>query len=296
MTSNHNDFEFLCALAAADQLSGPERVELHQHSLQCSSCRNRMQEMAKANRYIALSHVFNDRTGALPKGMRERFIVRAIKEGVPLRSPSKIGLDNLGLASALFIILLATAAAIRTGPFSRPVADTSHFDAARLGSSAPMISPTPPSSPVSLLPRRREHRGAGPRGVQVRWRLAPSGALPGRLNIAQNRNFLAVLSSPHSMLAAMPSDAGRLSSWPYMPSRFKLAVPPALIRESALRLLADSEHSAADPIALPSQFTFAAPRPLGFHSALDMDAKRTHPDFEFVDAPLKFHFVEYVTQ
>jgi hypothetical protein len=57
-----------------------------------------------------------------------------------------------------------------------------------------------------------------------------------------------------------------------MPSRFRLAVPPA-----------------ANPMIIPSEFTVATPAAPGFHSALDMDRYRTHPIFEF-------HFVENVTQ
>jgi hypothetical protein len=296
MTSNHNYFEFLCTLAVADELAGPELAQLHEHALQCVSCRNRIQEMTRTNACLLLSHSFNHRNGRLPAGMRERFIARAVKEGVPLHSPSTVGLGNLGLASALFIILLVTAAAIRTGPFSRPVVDAGHFDAAQLSNPVHLRSPAAPDYTMNILPRRRDRsHGARSRSVQVQWRLDPSGALPGHLATFQNRYFPAALSSPHSMLAAMPSDVGRPSSWPYMPSRFSLAAPPALIRESALRLLADSEHGAANPMTLPAEFTFATPGAPGFHPALDIDPHRAHSNFEFRDTPLKFHFVENVT-
>ena len=123
-----------------------------------------------------------------------------------------------------------------------------------------------------------------------------AGGLPDHPEAFQNRYFPAVFSSPHYTLATMPSDVGRLSSWPDMPSRFRLAVPQPLIREGALRLLADSEHGAAKPMIIPSQFTFATPGAQGFHPALYIDPYRAHPIFEFGDTPLKFHFVEDVTQ
>ncbi len=305
MTSNHNYFESLCALAISDELTGPELVELHRHSLECVSCRNRILEMTKIDACLRLSPTFTRRNGRLPKGMRERFIARAIKEGVPLSSPSTAGLGNLGLASALLVILLVTAAAIRTGPFSRPVVDASHFDAAQLANPVHVASLTPPGSTMKLRPGRKDRsRDARSRSVLVQWRPDPSsvsqarksGALPGHLEAFQNRYFPAAFSSPHYTLATMPSDLGRLSSWPYMPSRFRLAVPQPLIRESALLLLADSEHGTAKPMILPSQFTFATPGAQGFHPALDIDPYRTHPIFELGDTPLKFHFVENVTQ
>jgi hypothetical protein len=272
MTSNHNYFEYLCALAASDELTGPELAELREHSLACAPCRNRIREMTKTNACLLLSHAFNHRKGRLPEGMRERFIARAIKEGVPLTSPSAVGLGNLGVASALFIVLLVTAAAIRTGPFSRPVMDTGHFDAVQLAKSVHTANPTPPDSTINLLPRRRDRSRARSRSVQVHWRLDRSRALPGHLETFQNHYFPAALSSPHFLLAAMPAEVGRLSSWPYMPSRFRLAVPPA-----------------TNPMIIPSEFTVTTPAAPGFHSALDMDTYGTHPIFEF-------HFVENVTQ
>lgn len=297
MTANHGYFEFLSVLAASDELTGPELVELNEHSRACVSCRNRIREMTSVNAGLFLSQAFNHRKGRLPKGMRQRFIARAIKEGVPLNSPSAAGLGNLGLASALFIILLVTAAAIRTGPFSRPVVEGGRFDAAQLAKPVPLTSPMLPDSTMNLLAKRgdRSH-GARSRSLQVHWRPNPSGALPGHSAAFQNHYFPAALSSPHYLLAAIPSDAGRLSSWPYMPSRFSLAAPPALIRESALRLLADSEHDAANPLTLPAEFTFATPGALGVHPALNVDRYRAHPSFEFKDTSLKFHFVGNVTQ
>ncbi len=102
MTSNHKHFESLCAFAISDELTGPELVELHQHSLECVSCRNRIHEMTKIDAYLFLSRAFTRRNGRLPKGMRERFIARAIKEGVPLNSPSTAGLGNLGSGQRRF--------------------------------------------------------------------------------------------------------------------------------------------------------------------------------------------------
>lgn len=296
MTSNHNYFERLCALAASDEITGPELAELRGHSLECASCRNRILEMTQINACLLLSHARNRRNGHLPEGMQERFVARAIKEGIPLNSPSTAGVGNLGLASALFIILLVTAAAIRTGPFSKPVVDAGRFDAAQYTKSVRATNPTPPESTMNLLPRRRDRSRARSRSVQVQWRLDPSRALQVHPGTFQNHYFPATLSSPHYLLAAMPPDVGRLSSWPYMPSRFRLEAPPTLVGDSALRLLAASEHGTVNPMIIPSEFTFATPIAAGFHPALDMDPYRTHPNFEFRDAPLKFHFVENVTQ
>ncbi len=294
MTANHGYFEFLCALAACDELTGPELVKLREHSLQCAFCTDRILEMIKVHTSLLLSHAFNHRKERLPEGMRERFIARAIKEGVPLKAPSTIGFGTLGLASALFIVLLVTAAALKRGPLSRPAVDIGHFDAAQLSKPVPATNLMPPDSATGLLPRRREpSRSAKSRSVLVEWRLDPSHdahvkkpTLPGHPDIFQNRYFPAGLSLPHDTLATIPSDVGRLSSWPYMPSRFTLAIPPAWIREGALQLLADSEHSTSDSAAFPSQFTFTTRAAQGLHP----------PIFKFSGTPLKFRFAETVTQ
>jgi hypothetical protein len=232
--------------------------------------------------------------------MRERFIARAIEQGVPLKSPSTVGLGALGLASALFILLLVTAGVVKTSPFS--VADKGRFTTGQL--------PKPPQAtkPMSSdLPQgRRDRRSdAKPKSVLVLRNLDPStnshgkkprGALPEHLDIFQNHYFSGGLSSPHYTLATMPVDAGRLSSLPYMPSRLRLAVPPALIRDSALQLLADSGQSTPQLMTFPSGFTFATPPPPGMHPALDNDPSRMPSILELRGTPLKFHFVENVTQ
>ena len=67
MTLNHNYFELLCALAASDQLTEPELVELNEHSLECVSCRNRIQEMTGINACLVLSRRSTIAMGACQK-------------------------------------------------------------------------------------------------------------------------------------------------------------------------------------------------------------------------------------
>jgi hypothetical protein len=302
MKPNHHYFESLCALAINEELTKPELVELHEHSLACVSCRNRIHEMTKIDACLRLSRAFSRRNGRLPKGMRERFIARAIKEGIALSTPSTAGLGNLSLASALFIILLVTAAVIRTGPFSRPVVDASHSDGARLANPVQATSLTPPASTMSTLPKRRDRgRDARASSVPVQWQpegsqARKSGALPRHLETFQNRYIPAAFPSPHYTLAIAPPDVGRLSSWPNVASRFRLAVPQTLIRSTTLLLLADSEHDTAKPMINPSRFLFATPGVQAFHPALELDSYRTHAIFALGETPLTFHFVENVTQ
>jgi hypothetical protein len=288
MKANHRYFEFLCALAASDELAAPELAELNEHSLECVSCKNRLNEMARINAVLLLSHAFTLRKARVPQGMRERFIARAIKEGVPLKSPSIVKVGALGLASAVFAILLVTAGVVKTGPFSRTAVDTSHFDAAQLSKPAPLARQMAPDSTVTLVQARRDRsRGAKSKISHVG---KARTTLPARVDILENGYFAAEIPAPHFTLATMSSDMGRLSSLPYTPSRFRLSAPPALIRDSALQLLAASDHSVANPI--PSEFTFASPA----HPVLDINPSRMPPILALRGTPLKFHLAESVTQ
>jgi hypothetical protein len=289
MTANHRYFEILCALAASDELAGSELAELNEHSLACVSCKNRLNEMARINAYLLLSHAFTLRKGRMPQGMQERFIARAIKEGVPLKSPSIGKVGALGLASALFAILLVTAGVVKTGPFSRNTVDTSHFDAAQLSKPAPLTSQMTQDSTMGLVQKRRDRSRGAKSKISHVGKAQPT--LPAGVDIFENHYFAAGLSAPHFTLATMSSDMGRLSSLPYTPSRFRLSAPPALIRDSALQLLAASDLSVANPI--PSEFTFATP---AAHPVLDIDPSRMPPILALRGTPLKFHLAESVTQ
>lgn len=289
MTAKHRYFEFLCAVAASHELAAAELAELNEHSLECVVCKNRLNEMARINAYLLLSHAFTLRKGRMPQGMRERFIVRAIKDGVPLTSPSIGKIGALGMASVLFAILLVTAGVVKSVPFSRTSVDTSHFEGAQLSKPAPLASQVVPDSAITLVQKRGDRiRDAKPKSSHV-GKTRPTS--PARVDIFENRYFAAGLSAPRFTLATMSSDMGRLSSLPYTPSRFRLSAPPALIRDRALQLLAASDHSVANPI--PSEFTFAAP---AVHPVLDIDPSKMPPILALRGTPLKFHLVESVTQ
>ena len=156
MTANHGYFELLCALAASDELTDPSSLNLTEHSLQCVFCRDRILEMTKINTSLVMSHAFNHRNRAPARRHAGTFHRASDQGGCPAQFSFDIGLGNLGLASALFIVLLLTAAAIRTGPLSRPAVDTSHFDAARL------------SNPVQVTICRQLNDGPASSGEEIR--------------------------------------------------------------------------------------------------------------------------------
>ena len=293
MTSNHNYFECLCALAASDELTAPELAELREHSLECASCRNRILEMTQINACLLLSHAFNHRNGRMPEGMRERFIARAIKEGVPLTSPSAVGLGNLGVASALFIILLVTAAAIRTGPFSRPVLDAGRFDAAQYIDICSRDKPhatglydESPSKEERSEPRQVKERPGSVAPRSIASVTSPSG------------NFPKPLFSRHIVLAAFHVGGNAVGRRPAV----VLAVHAVEVQVGSSPNVGRRQCAAA-PGRLRTRHSQPDDHSIGVHfcnsccSRLSSRSRygSVQNSLELCP-PLKFHFVEDVTQ
>ena len=116
MTTNHVDFEVLCALAASGDLTKAERARLSDHVQQCVLCYNRLFEMRQLGIQLFLAQALKTPTRRLPRGMQERFSARAISEGIPLSSRSQgVGFSPLGLVTALLVVLLMVAATLRDG-------------------------------------------------------------------------------------------------------------------------------------------------------------------------------------
>jgi hypothetical protein len=124
MTANHAHFAALCALAASGQLTQTELAELRGHARVCPSCRRRIAELNEVGALLFLADSSAHSYQRPPKGMRDRFVTRAISEGVPLSirsSPTEV--RRLGTAAAIILGMLVIAVAHRRGAL--PVATQS---------------------------------------------------------------------------------------------------------------------------------------------------------------------------
>ncbi|HZD51349.1 MAG TPA: hypothetical protein VE178_21605 [Silvibacterium sp.] len=122
MTPDHSYFELLSALADSRELTESEIEELCQHSELRASCRERITETTQIRLQLLLASALDPPKGRLPKGMRERFIARAFREGVPLSErSSSVGIGAVGLASAALVVLLAVAAVLNRAPSLKPI-------------------------------------------------------------------------------------------------------------------------------------------------------------------------------
>ncbi len=125
MTADHDDFEVGCALAASGLLSRPELAELSEHAVHCVLCHDRLVEFRRAGIQLFLVNGLKNSGERLPKGMQQRFVARAMREGIPLRSGSHgVRFSALGSVTILLMALLLVVATLNNGDTG--LADTSH--------------------------------------------------------------------------------------------------------------------------------------------------------------------------
>jgi hypothetical protein len=125
----HGDFEVGCALVASGQFSRTEMAELSEHAAHCVLCHDRMVEFRRVGIQLFLVRALKNPGERLPKGMRQRFVARAIREGIPLRSRSQgVGFSALGSVTVLLLALLLVVATLNNGSFPRSAGETGLAD------------------------------------------------------------------------------------------------------------------------------------------------------------------------
>src|SRR5271170_1401292 len=128
MTVDHGDFEVGCALAASGLLTRTELAELSEHAAHCVLCHDRLVEFRRAGIQLLLVHGLKNSGERLPNGMQQRFVARAIREGIPLRSPSRgVRFSALGSVTVLLVALLLVVATLNNRSFPGSAGETSHL-------------------------------------------------------------------------------------------------------------------------------------------------------------------------
>ena len=261
MTTNHVDFEVLCALAASGDLSKAERARLSDHVQQCVLCYNRLLEMRQLGIQLFLAHALKTPTRRLPRGMQERFSARAISEGIPLSSRSQgVGFSALGLVTALLVVLLMVAATLRDGPFRRSVAETD-------------VADTPHASQV-LKQETRSPEGVSKHSRRVRTRQGghrPSSAVFADLSANQGRQFTFTPYPRNAGMHAYPlSTTVRLPeivpsfAYQHRAPKLSLDVTSEVFRHIAPHLLAQCEHGEVGLYSFRSRLDSAPPAAQSF--------------------------------
>lgn len=105
MNARHRRFELLCVQASCGQLSERRLETLRQHAADCHLCRKHLQELDELN--LRLWTAMPSQTiKPATRNMTERFVLRAIREGVPMSH--KPGYRAVRFALALPTIIVLT--------------------------------------------------------------------------------------------------------------------------------------------------------------------------------------------
>lgn len=125
MDPAHPYFEFLGVLASSGQLSPREETELREHLADCEACRSRFLNALEVSAGLFFAQAWTAPKHAVPAGMEERFVARAIQSRIPLRRgetrrSSRPLLQFAGLAAAACLAVMLTADGFRRELISPP--------------------------------------------------------------------------------------------------------------------------------------------------------------------------------
>jgi hypothetical protein len=177
--SEHHRFEIMCALAVSGQLTEQELQDLEMHSAQCVDCRRRIVDMTQLSAQALFCRGVKDYGCTLPRGMTERFVIRAGVEGIPLQAVRPRSLTTLnrfgGLAAALVAILIVV------NLFGPGLRKPSSFTETTIEAHAVLATSKPNSQAMELSKKKPQARLS-----HVKRAAASSFAVPGSVN-ASNR-------------------------------------------------------------------------------------------------------------
>jgi hypothetical protein len=258
MSTSHDDFEVLCALAASGDLTKTEHAALREHLKNCIACQSRLVEMRRLAIPLLLTQRRKTPGKQLRKGMQERFAERAIREGIPLRPRSQgIGSNALGTVTVVLVVLLLVTATLQHRPARRSVVDTGVAESAQV--SAPLQNPNSIASipvPARVRRIRRDRRSSSAVSPVARPELPPiePAALSGH-------QFTFTLASRN---LGMPEVVPSLTFAHRAPG-LSLDTTTEVFRHNAPQLLAESEHGAFAPTHFRSNLS---------SQSLDLDTYR----------------------
>lgn len=114
MKERHRRFEMQCVLASCGQLSSRQLEQLLEHAAICEACEKRLREMEAVHLHLLAAMPEQCKSSPDSKSMTERFVARAIRQGVPLGERPISGAPMqlaLGLSA---VMLLAAVTAVLT--------------------------------------------------------------------------------------------------------------------------------------------------------------------------------------
>jgi hypothetical protein len=270
MSTSHDEFEVLCALAASGDLTKAEHAALREHLRDCISCQGHLIEMRRLAIPLLLAQQLKTPGRQLRRSLQQRFAERAIREGIPL-SPRSAGggFSALGMVTVVLLVLLLVTATLQHSPARRPVVDTGGAASAQV--SAPLHNP---NSIASLPVPARVRRGRRDRRLSSAVFPAVKPELPAiELAALSGHQFTFTLAPRNLSMRAHPSSTTIRLPEVVVPSLTFARRAPGLsldstsevFRQNAPHLLAESEHGASAPIHFRSDLA---------SQSLDLDTYR----------------------
>ena len=174
MSRAHAEYEWLCGLDAVEQLSAEEANDLRDHTESCPSCHQRSIDMKMASYAYFTHHASNAERASLPAGMQERFEERAIRAGIPVRTPTAAMRGPHVFSLALSVLVLILSAQVSWKALSPRFIEGSgsHFETpssksrrAVPAAPRPLIADARPDGLTDGSLKRTRHPGRPPRAV-----------------------------------------------------------------------------------------------------------------------------------
>ncbi len=107
MRHNHIPFDTMCALAAGDQLTPAQRADFRAHCAVCDVCSQRLLETEKIGTELFLAYALQESAQRIPKGMHDRFLMRANREGILLKPRAeKLSRFYMPLLAAVALLVI----------------------------------------------------------------------------------------------------------------------------------------------------------------------------------------------
>jgi hypothetical protein len=276
MSTSHDDFEALCALAASGDLTRAEHAALREHLRDCISCQSRLIEMRRLAIPLLFAQQLKTPGKQLREGMQKRFAERAIREGIPL-SPRSAGggFSALGMVTVVLLVLLLVTATLQHSPTRRPVVGTGVAASAQV--SAPTHNPNGIASrPVPARVRRiRRDRRSSSAVFPVAKPELPAievAALSGhRFTFTLASRNLAMRAYSSSTTIRLPEVVPSLTFAHRAPG-LSLDTTSEVFRHNAPHLLAESDHGGSAPMHFQSNLA---------SQSLDLDTYRNKWNVNF---------------
>jgi hypothetical protein len=149
MSTSHDEFEVLCALAASGDLTKTEHAALREHLRDCLSCQNYFIEMRRLAMPLLLAQQLKTPGKQLRRDLQARFAERAIREGIPLSPRSAgVGFSELGMVTVVLVVLLLVTATLqhasRSSIVDKGVAEPARIPASLHSPNSMTSFPAPP--------------------------------------------------------------------------------------------------------------------------------------------------------